>query len=686
MESKASIQKKVFAGLIIGFAAFAVAILVVLAILMEAGLTGYFRKEFTENSDVITGQIAELQGELESTGSWFDKSRDIKQIVAEKRQDEAASTAKTIQESFRLDNVAFFDTDAKNIVDGSDLSQLPAVKKALSGTGGSELGATGDTIALYAIFPIHDKGKVAGGVLIQRIVSKFAIVQGWKELLNSDVTLFVGDTRVMSTVVDREGKSIVGTKLNNPKIEQLVLKEGKKYEGFNKVSGEQYITSYEPIKLADGSIVGIIFVGRPLKEIRQVSFNIYSIVAPGLIGFLIILILVYVILVKKAVLMPLFSVGKAVHNLASGHADLSYRLEVSTKDELGMIAKDINSFMEILQSLIKDMKTTQEGLLQIGESLGSNARQSASAITQIAANIQGVRNQSQSQSDSVRRTNDILTAAVTNVNGLNGSIDNQAAGITESSAAIEEMVGNIGAVTASIEKMGERFHALVSTTEKGRSQLSEVDTRVQKISEQSALLLEANAIIAQIASQTNLLAMNAAIEAAHAGSAGAGFSVVADEIRKLAETSSRQSKTINSELKAISTSISEVVQASKTSQNAFGVIVTGIGETDTLVREISQAMIEQKSASQQILEALRDMNNTSAEVQEKSRQLLEGVKIVTSEMGTLSEISDSIHGSMDEMTQGTTEINSAAQEVSGLAAQTHETILRMENLLGKFMV
>ena len=686
MESKASIQKKVFAGLIAGFAVFAVVILVALSVFMEAGLTGYFRKEFTDNSDVIMGQISELQGELESIGSWFDKSRDIKQIVAEKRRDEASATAKVIQESFRLDNVAFFDGDGKNLIDGSDLSQLPAVKKALAGTAGSELGMGGDTIAVYAITPIHDKGKVAGGVLIQRTISKFSVVQGWKELLNSDVTLFVGDTRVMSTIVDREGKSIVGTKLNNPKIENLVLKEGKTYQGFNKVNGEQYITSYEPIKLADGSIAGIIFVGRSLKTIRQVSFNIYAIVAPGLIGFLIVLILVYVILVRNVLLKPLFSVGKAVHNLASGHADLSYRLEVSSHDELGMIAKDVNSFMEILQGLIKDMKTTQEGLLNIGESLGANARQSASAITQIAANIQGVRNQSQSQTDSVRRTNDILSTAVTNVNGLNGSIDNQAAGITESSAAIEEMVGNIGAVTASIEKMGERFHKLVSTTKDGQSQLSEVDTRVQKISEQSALLLEANAIIAQIASQTNLLAMNAAIEAAHAGSAGAGFSVVADEIRKLAETSSRQSKTINSELKAISTSIREVVQASKTSQNAFGVIVTGIGETDTLVREISQAMTEQKSASQQILEALRDMNNTSAEVQEKSRQLLEGVKFVTSEMGTLSEISDSIHGSMDEMTQGTTEINSAAQEVSTLAAQTHETILRMENLLGKFMV
>jgi methyl-accepting chemotaxis protein len=686
MKQGASIQKKVFAGLIAGFAVFAIAILVALSVLLEAGLNGYFKKEFTDDSDVISGQIAELKGETESIVRWFDKSRDVKQIIAEKRRFEASQTAKAVQDSFRLDDVAFFDAEGNSLQDGSSLTGVSAVKSAIAGTDSSDIVINGELVALVAAAPVHIDGKVAGGVAIRRTLGKFEIIQGWKELLNSDITIFAGDTRVATTLVNREGKSLEGTKLDNPKIDDLVLKQGKTYQGFNKINGEMYISSYEPLKVADGSVAGMIFVGRPLKSIRLVSASIYGIVAPGTVAFLVILILVYVFLIQRVVIKPLFKVGNAVHNLASGHADLSQRLEFSSRDELGAIAKDINSFMDILQSLIKDMKATQETLMTIGENLGANARQSASSITEIAANIQGVRNQSLNQTESVRRTNGILSAASVNVGALNASIENQAAGITQSSAAIEEMVGNIGAVTASIEKMGAKFHELVATTEKGRSQLSEVDGRVKKISEQSTLLLEANAIISQIASQTNLLAMNAAIEAAHAGSAGAGFSVVADEIRKLAETSSKQSKTINSELKAISTSIGEVVQSSKNSQDAFGVIVSNIGETDVLVREIGQAMTEQKSASRQILEALRDMNSVSANVQEKSKELLEGVNTVTGEMGILSEISESIHGSMDEMTQGTAEINSAAQDVSDLATETRETIHHMEELLGKFMV
>lgn len=161
--------------------------------------------------------------------------------------------------------------------------------------------------------------------------------------------------------------------------------------------------------------------------------------------------------------------------------------------------------------------------------------------------------------------------------------------------------------------------------------------------------------------------MNAAIEAAYAGDAGAGFSVVADEIRTLVETSSKQSKAINTELKQISAAIGEVVDASQESQRAFGEVVSQVSGTDKLVQEIANAMAEQKEASRQILEALRDMNNMTGDVQGKSKLLNDGVQIVLSEMRS-----------------GAAGIHTSAQGVTNLAQGTLDAIKMMQDSISQF--
>ena len=123
--------------------------------------------------------------------------------------------------------------------------------------------------------------------------------------------------------------------------------------------------------------------------------------------------------------------------------------------------------------------------------------------------------------------------------------------------------------------------------------------------------MDANTTIQSIAEQTNLLAMNAAIEAAHAGEAGKGFSVVADEIRKLAETSAEQSNKIGEELSKIQNGIAHVVEASSESEKSFQSVSTRINLTSELITQIRGAMEEQQSGSQQILEALQAMNDST---------------------------------------------------------------------------
>jgi len=476
-------------------------------------------------------------------------------------------------------------------------------------------------------------------------------------------------------VTDDKGKALVAQS-----------RSGGSIEDWNATELPKGVQAKSADILKDGRKIGVVSLVIDDSGIRSELLNLMLMTLIEILLAVVALGVSMVLAVRFQVISPLKRLDGEIEAIATGEADLRRRIESKRRDELGTLASSFDRFMQRLQDIISGLNLAQGDLEVIGNEMAATSQETAGAIAQIMANIKSIRRLTERQSESVEKSLAAVQGVSTRVESLDGLIETQAAGITEASASIEQMIGNIGSVTASIQKMAERYAALAAASNEGRLKQASVNEKVRDIGNQSELLLKANSIIGGIASKTNILAMNAAIEAAHAGNAGKGFSVVADEIRSLAETAAQQSKNIKAELKTISDSIASVVEASRASETAFESVAKGIQATDSLVQEVERAMVEQKDGSRQILEALRDMNESQTSVRTSAQVMTTMNAGVLDDVRLLEQASVQISESMDEMVVGVGEVNKAATATAGLAARTRESIKAMDATIGAFKV
>ena len=405
-----------------------------------------------------------------------------------------------------------------------------------------------------------------------------------------------------------------------------------------------------------------------------------------LVTGIIVVVSVVIFFIASGIMKPVSNVADLLKNISEGEGDLTQRLNITSKDEIGEMAKYFDLTMEKIRQLVVSIKEKSSSLTSIGTELSSNMTETAAAINQITSNIEAIKQQTTNQSASVTETNAVMEEITRRIQDLNGHIETQSVSISESSSSIEEMIANIASVTKTLVENTGNISSLVKASDLGRGGLQDVSQEISSVAKDSEGLLEITAVMENIASQTNLLSMNAAIEAAHAGEAGRGFSVVAEEIRKLAESSGEQSKTIATVLKKIKDSIDAITNSTEEVLKRFEVIDEGIKTVDTQEEHIRNAMEEQETGSKQILQAVGTLNDLTQKVKDSAVEMLEGSNQVIQESRNLEILTQEINGGMNEMATGANEMNTAVHRVNEISGENKDHIGSLEAELSRFKV
>lgn len=345
-----------------------------------------------------------------------------------------------------------------------------------------------------------------------------------------------------------------------------------------------------------------------------------------------------------SVVRPIRNTVDVLQDIAEGEGDLTKRIEISSKDEIGEMATWFNLFMDKLQELISQ-------IISDSSSLG----QSSSKVSDIASQL---RNGADSMSE---RSKTVATGA----EEVNSNMLNVASSSEEASTNVNMVASATEEMTATISEIARKSEDSRSISENAVSKANDVSEKLGQLGTNAQEISKVTEVISEISEQINLLALNATIEAARAGDAGKGFAVVASEIKELAKLTAQSTNEVNTQIDNIQGATEETV--SEVNQ-----ILDIIKDVSDLISSITTEVEGQAKVTQEIAE---NISQTSQGIQEVNERVNHSSDLVGNISTEISEVDQSVQ----EVSGAVTNLNQNAGELSALSQ-------KLQDLVGRFKV
>ena len=471
----------------------------------------------------------------------------------------------------------------------------------------------------------------------------------------SDLEMMIDDYKLlkddMSKIVNEtESKNNIDSFLN---LDNNFMKsfESVKKTGFLITESELLAINFSELNLRLSGILNDInsLLKKDIDEINasvvsETGTFIWVVMIITVIGLLVSLLFGF--LVRRSITAPVNDLVDMSKDIAQGEGDLTKRIMVTGKDEIGELSTWFNMFLKRLNNMVSEIKkhaaninvSSQEMALG-NQDLSNRTNQQSSSLEETATAMEEINSIVQNNAEDAKNANEITQKAQKSV--------------------VDSRTELLDAVNNSIEMNQDMLQNLQSTNK-------DVVSAMEEIMESSKKIEGIITLMNDIAFQTNLLALNASVEAARAGEHGKGFAVVASEVRKLAHRSSKAS-----------TEIGVLIQTS------LGHINSG----RNLVKDGEEGMDEMRTKIDTMLNNLKsesdsNLNGILTSVKEVS-EVMENIKVASEEQ---AEGVDQINKSIADMDRITQE-NSALVEQNTTASQhMAQEAEKLQKLLNTFKV
>lgn len=468
-------------------------------------------------------------------------------------------------------------------------------------------------------------------------------------------TVFYGDTRYLTSIINEDGSRAVGTQAGEAVID-IVLNKGQVYESRDvEVLGEKYYGYYLPLyNEGESSPVGMLFVGANQSSIQKdTNATTFLVMGIAIVGVLICAVLMWFVISAIVV-----AVGKGVgflEHIADG--DLTIRLDkkyINRPDEIGNLCRALAGLRDHLVGVIKGIQMQTGELAGASDTMKIRMGETRDNVGQVERAVDEIATGAGSQAEETQN-------ATENVLFMGNMVE-------ETAEEVERLLGYAEKMLAAGQNATETLQALERINDKTKESIDVISEQTNTTNQSAVKIREATTLITAIAEETNLLSLNASIEAARAGEQGRGFAVVAAQIQKLAEQSNESAMQIEEIInllihdsdKSVETmnEVKKIMaeQSTRVEQTDAIIkrVITGIRETSDGITRISDMTARLDKARSEVVDTVQNLTaiaeENAASTQETSASTAEvshAITAIAEESEKVADISEEIQKSME---------------------------------------